>query len=170
MRSVQGTTGWLQRNREARPLNRAFTSVVEYKGMHVQHVTAPQAMIPPSVKSAAKRGPLLALGWFMVGLGVVGAFLPIMPTTVFMLIALWAFSKSSPRFRTWLYTHPRFGPPLQAWERDGAISPRVKVAAILTMAVSFAVAAALASGWIVPAIVGAVLAAVAAFLVTRPSS
>ena len=137
--------------------------------MQVQHIGTPQAMRPSSARSAARRGPLLALGWVMVGLGSIGAVLPLMPTTVFMLIALWAFSKSSPRFRIWLYTHPKFGPPLQAWQRDGAISPRLKVVAVSTMSVSGVLVAVVTQGWIWPAAVGAMLAAVAAFLLSRPS-
>ena len=137
--------------------------------MQIQHAGAPQAMTPLSFQSAAKRGLFLALGWVMVGLGVIGAVLPVMPTTVFMLVALWAFSRSSPRFRTWLYTHPKFGPPLQAWQSDGAISTRVKVAAILTMAASVAAVLMVSDGWILPTVVGAVLTAIAAFLLSRTS-
>src|SRR3546814_9486288 len=62
-----------------------------------------------------------------------------MPTTVFLLIALWAFARGSPRFHTWLYTHPRFGPPLQAWDRHGVIRPGAKVVAIVAMAASLAI-------------------------------
>ena len=48
---------------------------------------------------------LIGFGWFNVALGAIGVVVPGMPTTVFLLIALWAFSKSSERFRTWLYEH-----------------------------------------------------------------
>lgn len=55
------------------------------------------------------RHGLMALGWVCVALGIAGLFLPVMPTTVFLLIAAWAFSHSSHRFHRWLYDHPRLG-------------------------------------------------------------
>ncbi len=53
-----------------------------------------------------KKHAYLLLGWTNVGLGIIGAILPVMPTTVFLLIAAWAFSKSSPRWHRWLREHP----------------------------------------------------------------
>ena len=76
---------------------------------------------------------LFLLGWFFFGLGAVGVVVPGLPTTPLMLLALWAFSKSSKRFHDWLYNHPLFGPPLQSWEEHGVISLRVKVVALLAM-------------------------------------
>ncbi|HLM46070.1 MAG TPA: YbaN family protein, partial [Myxococcaceae bacterium] len=87
------------------------------------------------------RFVFLAIGFLCVGLGVLGAFLPLLPTTPFLLIALWAFSRSSRRFHHWLYTHPRFGPRLQAWQQHGIVPVRVKVSAISAMAVSFSLLA-----------------------------
>lgn len=55
------------------------------------------------------------LAWVFFGLGILGILLPIMPGTVFMILALWAFSRSSRRFHDWLYNHRWFGPPLQRW-------------------------------------------------------
>ena len=56
---------------------------------------------------------LIALGMLNVALGVVGIFVPGMPTTVFLLIAGWAFARSSPRLHRWLHQHPRLGPYLE---------------------------------------------------------
>lgn len=86
----------------------------------------------------ARRLLLLALGWLAFGLGVVGLLLPVVPTTPFMLLALWAFSSSSERFHRWLYTHRLFGPPLQRWRRERAIPVWVKAIALGSMAVSVA--------------------------------
>jgi uncharacterized membrane protein YbaN (DUF454 family) len=79
----------------------------------------------------------LVLGWCFFGLGALGAALPGLPTTPFMLLALWAFSKSSRRFHDWLYTHPLFGPPLQQWCSYRVIPFKAKLLAIVTMALSF---------------------------------
>jgi uncharacterized membrane protein YbaN (DUF454 family) len=77
---------------------------------------------------------LFLLGWCLFCLGAVGVVVPGLPTTPFMLLALWAFSKSSERFHGWLYSHRIFGPPLQEWEKHRVISLPVKVLALLTMA------------------------------------
>ena len=76
------------------------------------------------------------LGWCFFGLGAVGAVVPGLPTTPFMLLALWAFSKSSQRLHDWLYAHPVFGPPLQQWRSHRVIPARAKLLAVATMAVS----------------------------------
>ena len=122
----------------------------------------------PSLQTGSRRYALLVCGWCNVALGLIGAVVPGMPTTVFLIIALWAFTRSSPRLRRWLYEHPRFGPGLRDWERHRVIPPRAKRLAVATMATSLAILAVLAEGWVLPASVGTVMAAVAAFIVTRP--
>lgn len=116
------------------------------------------------------RRALIALGWLCVALGAIGVVVPGMPTTIFLIVALWAFSRSSERFRAWLYDHPRFGPPLRAWHDHRIIPMRAKLAAVSVMALSVAVVAGLSHGWVGPAILAAVLVPVAAFIVTRRSA
>jgi len=75
----------------------------------------------------------IVLGWFFVALGVIGVFLPVMPTTIFMILALWAFAESSPRFHDWLYHHTLFGPPLQQWKKYRVIPPVAKLMSVTMM-------------------------------------
>jgi len=73
------------------------------------------------------------LGWLLFGVGFVGIFVPVLPTTPLMLLALWCFSRSSDRFHDWLYTHKYFGPPLQQWHQYRVIPLTAKYIAILFM-------------------------------------
>ena len=119
---------------------------------------------------APVRYGLIAFGWINIGLGVAGMFLPVMPTTVFLLIALWAFSRSSQRFHHWLYNHPTLGRTLRDWHRHGVIPPRVKILAVSMMTVSLStVTLFLAEGWTLPLLLGTVLGSVSAFILSRPS-
>jgi uncharacterized membrane protein YbaN (DUF454 family) len=80
------------------------------------------------------RAVYLLLGFVFFALGAIGAVVPGLPTTVFMLLALWAFARSSERFHNWLYHHPLFGPPLQEWHRYRVIPLRAKLLAVTMMA------------------------------------
>ena len=83
-----------------------------------------------------KRLILLILGWLCVGAGFVGIFVPGIPTTIFLIIALWAFARSSKKFHYWLLNHQRFGPILRNWESHKVVPIKAKsVMAILQVLV-----------------------------------
>lgn len=111
-----------------------------------------------------------ALGWVLVALAAVGAVLPIMPTTIFLIGAAWAFGRSSPRLEARLLNHPRFGPALRAWREHGAISRRAKFCACAGIATGLASFLLLAHPPLAPALgVSAGMAAVAAWILLRPA-
>ncbi len=83
---------------------------------------------------AAARYLLLIFAGLCVALGVIGIFVPGLPTTVFILMAAWAAARSSPRFHEWLESNPTFGPMLQNWRKHGAVSRRSKITATVMMA------------------------------------
>ena len=113
---------------------------------------------------------LLALGWIAVSLGFIGVFVPGLPTVPFLLVALWAFSKTSKRFHDWLYKHPKFGQALRDWRQHGVITVRAKVLAIATMASGFLlIVFGIADDWVLPTFAGACLMPPAIFIVTRPN-
>ncbi|WP_394663195.1 YbaN family protein [uncultured Sphingomonas sp.] len=113
----------------------------------------------------------LALGVFCVGLGIVGALLPLMPTTIFLILAAGCFARSSPRLEAWLLDHPRFGPTLRAWRRDGAMSRRAKGMACGGMAIGYAIFLLTARPNAVLAIVVAfVMIGCATYIGTRPNA
>lgn len=90
-----------------------------------------------AMPSAVRLG-LLALGLLMLLLGFIGALLPVMPTTIFLILAAWFFGRSSPRLETWLLEHPAFGPVLRDWREHGAIPRRAKWMACGGMTAGFA--------------------------------
>lgn len=112
----------------------------------------------------------IALGCFFVVLGFIGALLPLMPTTIFLILAAGCFARSSPRLETWLLTHKRFGPTLVAWREEGAIPPRAKAFACGGIALGYAVFwwGARPSLW-VDLVVALVMGGCAAFILSRPS-
>jgi len=124
----------------------------------------------PPARRSNMRWLWFALGWLFFGLGLLGAFLPVLPTTPFMLLALWAFSSSSPRFHDWLFHHRVFGPPLQAWQRHRAIPRWVKAVAMTSMAASLTyVAWRVRPPWWALGAMGAVVLAGVLFLASVPS-
>ena len=115
------------------------------------------------------RPLLIALGWGFVALGFVGIFLPVLPTTPFVLLALWCFARSSRRFHDWLYHHPRFGRLARDWRAYGVIPPRAKLLSVGMMTLSLAYVFHATGDWHIGAAVGACLALVAAWILSRPS-
>jgi len=117
------------------------------------------------------RGFWLVLGLGFVALGIIGALLPLMPTTIFLILAVGCFARSSTRLESWLLDHPRFGPTLRAWRRDGAISKRGKAAACAGMALGYGFFWITARPHLHSAlIVAIVLGGCAAFVLTRPTA
>lgn len=109
------------------------------------------------------------VGCVALGLAALGAVLPVLPTTIFVLIAAWAFARSSPRLYRSLQENRRFGPLLRDWEAYGAIPRGAKVAAVIGMAVSFAIVLVAANHWAAVTLTGVTLMASAGYVLTRPN-
>lgn len=103
-----------------------------------------------------------------VALGIIGAFLPVMPTVVFLLVAAWAAGKGWPQLEVWLLTHPRHGASIRAWRERGAVPRRAKWLASLMMCLSSValVASPLALWWRIGLPLG--MGCIALWLWTRP--
>lgn len=108
-------------------------------------------------------------GLISLVLGIIGIFLPLLPTTPFVLLSAFCFSRGSKKLHDWLLAHPRLGPPILEWRDHGAISTRAKWMAAVAMVLAFVIA------WLGGApkealmLQVAVLLAVAAFIFTRPT-
>ncbi|GAW29524.1 YbaN family protein [Carboxydocella sp. ULO1] len=82
------------------------------------------------------RSILVILGFLFVVLGILGMFLPVLPTTPFLLLAAACFARSSTKAHQWLLSHHIFGPPLRQWEETRTISLRAKVISLLMLNLS----------------------------------
>jgi uncharacterized protein len=90
-----------------------------------------------------------AFGTLFLGLGVVGIFLPLLPTTPFLLLAVACYARSSRRIFNWLLNHPRFGPLIREWREYRAMPYRAKRTALVLIALSFAISIAFfVPGWL----------------------
>lgn len=111
---------------------------------------------------------LLALaGILCLGLGTLGAFLPLLPTVPFYLLAAFCFARSSERLNAWITNHATIGPAIANWRNRRAIGRRAKILASVSMLVSVVVPAGLGVATWILAVQAVVLAAVALFLWTR---
>lgn len=81
-------------------------------------------------KSRTIRILLIAAGWLNVGLGIIGIFLPVMPTTVFFLIAAACFAKSSEKFYWWLLNNKQFGKLIRDFREKRGMPLKSKVIAV----------------------------------------
>ena len=112
----------------------------------------------------------LALGWLCVALGIVGIILPFLPTTPFLLVAVWAFSRSSPELAEKLRNHKLVGPYIRDWQDHGAIPVRAKLLAIVMMLLAAVYLLAFAAIPLIAALVACgVFVGVAVFIGSRPS-
>lgn len=120
------------------------------------------------------NGPLTTrILWLLVGLvalalGAIGVFLPLLPTTPFILVAAFAFMNSSQRLHDWLINHRIFGGLILEWREHGAISRPAKILAIGSMAAVLMVSVAFqAPNWVL-AVQAPILAICAWFVGSRP--
>ena len=96
--------------------------------MHEDH-----GLARPRPVTGLRRAVYVAAGLFFVGLAVLGAMLPVLPTTPFLLLASFFFVRSSARLNNWLLRSRLFGPLLRDWQKHRAVRPRVKAVALLVL-------------------------------------
>lgn len=98
------------------------------------------------MRAILKRYLLIGLGWLFVILGAIGAVLPLLPTTPFLILALGCFGKSSPRFHKMLLDNKWFGPPLAQWEKSKTIRRKIKHKVMTLIIATFGISIWVLSG------------------------
>ncbi|KKB79765.1 hypothetical protein VW35_04455 [Devosia soli] len=127
-------------------------------------------MTPPPLPNRLVRALYFVLGILLLLAGIIGIFVPLMPTTIFLILAAWCFSRSSRRLETWLLGHKTLGPTIVNWRRHGVIPRRAKILASTGMMLGFVIflMAAHPAWWLV-LLVAFSLAACAWYVLSRPS-
>jgi uncharacterized membrane protein YbaN (DUF454 family) len=108
------------------------------------------------------------LAYTSLGLGILGIFVPGLPTTVFILISAWAAMRGSERLHRWLLAHRQFGPVIRNWQATGSVSRRAKWAATISMVVCALIIMVVAPKWWIAAIAIGCMMCVAIWLWLRP--
>ena len=116
----------------------------------------------------AKRWLWLCLAYAALLLGIIGIFVPGLPTTPFVLLAAWAAANGSEKLHAWLLAHRLYGPMIRDWQASGAVSRSAKRWSIGTMAVCSLIFFATAPRWWMAAIGTAIMAIVGTWLWLRP--
>ena len=115
-----------------------------------------------------RRWLWLVLAYACLALGIIGIFLPGLPTTPFVLLAAYAAARGSKRLHAWLLAHRVFGPMIRDWEASGAVSRKAKLWAIGTMALCAVVFFLTAPKWWMAATGTGIMAVVGTWLWRRP--
>ncbi len=122
------------------------------------------------VKNKVLRTSIFIGGCMALLLGFIGIFVPLLPTTPFVLLAAWCFFRSSKKAHDWIYRHPLFGKPLTDWEKNRSISPTAKVLAVSTILLSILVIWQKVHIEWIRISVTAVMVCVSVFILTRKNS
>ena len=111
----------------------------------------------------------LSLGWVCVGLAFIGIFIPGIPTTPFLIVALWAFAKSSKKFHKWLLNHKRFGPLLRNWESHKVVPLKAKILMVILQMTAVLMIHYSLSNLLITFSLAALLIIVAGYVISLPS-
>lgn len=105
------------------------------RGHRIGYLAFMSTMASGKAASGVKKYVYLAVGTLSLALGIIGVFLPLLPTTVFLLITAYCYERGSDRFHDWLLVHPLFGPPILDWRKNHVIRIPHKLLATAMMGV-----------------------------------
>jgi uncharacterized membrane protein YbaN (DUF454 family) len=116
------------------------------------------------------RAVFACAGLGFVGLGTIGMFVPLMPTTVFYILALWCFKRSSARLEGWLLRNRYVGKTLRDWDESRSLTARTKAVAVAAIWVVIGISAILVSSWGARGMLAVVAVSLTAYLLTRKTT
>lgn len=112
----------------------------------------------------------MTIGLALVAIGVIGIFVPLLPTTIFFILAAVFFAKSNPRLENWILTHPKLGPSVVEWQEHGVIPFKAKLMAFAGMTLGYLLFLHMsAPSYILAIAVALMMMGIATYVGTRPS-
>ena len=135
----------------------------------------PDELLASDVRPEASfplRAVLIVVGTASLAVGLIGVVVPVLPSTVFFLIAAACYARASTRLYRWLLSQRFVGPVITEWRRSRSLPPGVKTRALVAVVITFAVSIALVDSLVVRGILvitGIILATFLARLPTRPA-
>ncbi len=132
--------------------------------------TEPEAPPDPSTISPVWRVVLLLVGTVSLVLGVIGIFLPILPTTPFLLVTAACYARASTRLYAWLLGQRSLGPIITEWRRSRSLPPGVKIRALVVVAVTFTISVVLVDALAIRLLLVATGVILVAFLYRIPTA
>ncbi|MGH1464040.1 MAG: YbaN family protein [Cognatishimia sp.] len=111
----------------------------------------------------------LLLGLLALAFGLIGVVLPLLPTVPFLLLAAFFFARSSERLHNWMLQHPQLGPPITDWQERGAINPKAKRLATLSIMIVFGISLVFGLAFKILLIQAVTLGCVLLFIWSRPN-
>ncbi len=111
----------------------------------------------------------LISGFSTLIFAVLGVFLPLLPTTPFLLLSAFCFARSSEKLHIWLLEHPYLGQNIQNWQENGSISRKAKVTSMAMILLTIVLSVVLQIHGSLLLIQIVVLSCVSLFILTRPN-
>lgn len=122
------------------------------------------------MSSTIKKILLIIAGWLSVILAIIGIVLPLLPTTPFLLLAAFCFSKSSERFHDWLLNHRWFGDYIRNFQSGRGMTFKAKVSTIFLIWLSIGASVTFfVPIWWVKVMLLLIAALVSIYLASRPT-
>lgn len=125
---------------------------------------------PIPIRNRLSRGAYASLGVVFVVMGAIGVFLPVWPTTIFCILALWCFKKSSKKMEDWLLSNRVVGPTLRDWDESKSLTRKAKAISITAIWVCIAISIAVVSKPWVQGLLLATAIALTWYLLSRPTT
>jgi uncharacterized protein len=120
-------------------------------------------------KASVKKGMCIAGGYVFFGLGIAGIVLPLLPTTIFWIMAVWLLARAHPQLVERIYRWPRLGPVVRDFAEDGTIGDKAKLSASLGILGLGGFSLWLTAPPVMwTGIIAAILLGVVSFIISRP--